>query len=143
MAVEEHTKFSCTPSTSRHSSFNNSYGGNTSAAENNHSDDRQRHHLNKFPSVHSYSPALHATWKGGFIILDSETRAQFIGGFQAQPSCIVHHKAYEFSRKMPPSYRPICFLDCFFGLIPSERNVLIFKMLDFTFSLMITLPADL
>ncbi|PRQ38494.1 hypothetical protein RchiOBHm_Chr4g0414551 [Rosa chinensis] len=35
---------------------------------------------------------------------------------------------------------PLCFLDCFFGLIPSERNVLIFKMLDFTFSLMITLP---
>ncbi|XP_040373275.1 uncharacterized protein LOC112196411 isoform X3 [Rosa chinensis] len=93
MTVEEQTKFSCTPSTSRHSPFNNSYGpygGNTSTDENNHSDDRERDHLNKFPSFHSYSPALHATWKGGFIILDSETPAQFIGGFQAQPPCTVH-----------------------------------------------------
>nr|XP_011462806.1 PREDICTED: uncharacterized protein LOC101297829 [Fragaria vesca subsp. vesca] len=85
-----------------------SYGGNTSKAEHNHSDGRQRDPLNMIPSVHSYhsySPALHPIWKGGFIILDSETPAQFIGGFQAQPPCTVHRKAYEFSRKMPPVLR--------------------------------------
>ncbi|KAL6188840.1 hypothetical protein ACLB2K_040231 [Fragaria x ananassa] len=106
ITVEEPTKFSCTPSTSRHSQFKMSYGGNTSKAEHNHSDGRQRDPLNMIPSVHSYhSPALHPIWKGGFIILDSETPAQFIGGFQAQPPSTVHRKAYEFSRKMPPVLR--------------------------------------
>ncbi|KAK9933131.1 hypothetical protein M0R45_020339 [Rubus argutus] len=108
MTVEQPNKFSCTPSTSRHSSLNMSYGGNTSATEHNHSDDEERDLLNMFPSLHLYRsslPALHATWKGGFIIFDAETPAEFVGGFQARAPCTVHCKAYELSHKMPPVLR--------------------------------------
>ncbi|KAK9933123.1 hypothetical protein M0R45_020331 [Rubus argutus] len=108
VAVDEPNKFSRTPSTSRHSSLNMNYGGNTTAAEHNHSDEEERDLLNMFPSLHLYRsslPALHATWKGGFIILDAETPAQFARGFQAQAPCTVHRKAYEFTRKMPPVLR--------------------------------------
>jgi hypothetical protein len=41
-------------------------GGNTTAAEHNHSDEEERDLLNMFPSLHLYRsslPALHATWK--------------------------------------------------------------------------------
>jgi hypothetical protein len=44
-------------------------------------------------------------FRGGFIILDAETPAQFVRGFQAQAPCTVHRKAYEFTSKMPPVLR--------------------------------------
>jgi hypothetical protein len=44
-------------------------------------------------------------FRGGFIIFDAETPAEFVGGFQARPPCTVHCKAYELSHKMPPVLR--------------------------------------
>ncbi|XP_040366162.1 uncharacterized protein LOC112175774 isoform X2 [Rosa chinensis] len=110
--MKEPNTLSCTPSPSpspsRHSSLNMSSGGETSAAEHNHTDGEERNLLNIFSSLHLYHaslPALHATWKGGFFIFDADTPAQFIGGFQAQLPCKVRRRAYDLSQKMPAVLR--------------------------------------
>ncbi|KAJ7956462.1 Zinc finger, FYVE/PHD-type [Quillaja saponaria] len=74
-------------------------------AECNKSTVKERELLDVLPKLklyHPYLPSLHATWKGGFKIVDTSRPGTFFGGFQALPPCRVHRKAYEFSQKMPP-----------------------------------------
>ncbi|XP_050376583.1 uncharacterized protein LOC126793987 [Argentina anserina] len=102
--VKGPNKLSCTPSSSWDSSLNLDSGGETSAAERDHSDGEERDLLNTFSRLHlyrSYLPALQATWKGGFVIY-ADTPGEFIGGFQAQLPSKVDHRVYDFSQKMPP-----------------------------------------
>ncbi|XP_042950083.1 uncharacterized protein LOC122282198 [Carya illinoinensis] len=52
----------------------------------------------KFRLYHYNLPAVDATWKGGFHL---SATCKFYGGFQAQPSCIINRKAFDFSKGMP------------------------------------------
>ncbi|XP_038725967.1 uncharacterized protein LOC120017005 [Tripterygium wilfordii] len=58
-------------------------------------------HLEKLMLYRDYLPAKVSTWRGGFQLHDPVEGYEFHDGFQAQPPCIVHRKASEFSRKMP------------------------------------------
>ena len=80
-------------------------------------------------------------FRGGFIIFDAETPAEFVGGFQARAPCTVHCKAYELSHKMPPVLRAnllprlLLWTDPFRDERPDLHDVGLY------FSLMITLPG--
>ncbi|XP_023520146.1 uncharacterized protein LOC111783448 isoform X2 [Cucurbita pepo subsp. pepo] len=55
--------------------------------------------------IHAYRdclPSLHASWKGGFQFIDARMGGEFYDGFLAKPPCVVHGRAYELSRKIPP-----------------------------------------
>ncbi|XP_023001152.1 uncharacterized protein LOC111495374 isoform X4 [Cucurbita maxima] len=55
--------------------------------------------------IHAYRdclPSLHASWKGGFQFIDTRMGGEFYDGFLAKPPCVVHGRAYELSRKIPP-----------------------------------------
>ncbi|CAJ2639267.1 uncharacterized protein LOC123917495 [Trifolium pratense] len=48
-----------------------------------------------------YLPSSIHAWSGKFQILQKDASGEFYDGFEAKPPCIVHRKAYLFSKKMP------------------------------------------
>ncbi|XP_062170111.1 uncharacterized protein LOC133875871 isoform X3 [Alnus glutinosa] len=70
-------------------------------AECKNSDVEERDWLNMLPKFKLYCdnlPALHITWKGGFLFT---TTPKFFGGFQAQPASTINREAYKISQRMP------------------------------------------
>ncbi|KAJ7978728.1 Zinc finger, FYVE/PHD-type [Quillaja saponaria] len=62
----------------------------------------EKRELDALPKLELYLPSLLTTWKGGFKLIDTSGSSKFYDGFQAQPPCRVHRKAYELSCGMPP-----------------------------------------
>ncbi|GAU12729.1 hypothetical protein TSUD_122210 [Trifolium subterraneum] len=59
---------------------------------------------NIYEDVHrdfKYLPSSIHAWSGQFQILQKAASGEFYDGFEAQPPCIVHRKAYILSNKMP------------------------------------------
>ncbi|GMN54274.1 hypothetical protein TIFTF001_023401 [Ficus carica] len=105
MTDKEPAETRCTLLPSRHSPLDiRADGDGNDTAEHNHSNAPEEE-LPNIPSnlymYLTYLPALQTTWKGGFSIIDSAV-SEVLEGFQAQPPCKVHKKAYEISTKMPP-----------------------------------------
>lgn len=54
-----------------------------------------------FHHDYKYLPSSVSAWSGQFQILQAALSGEFYDGFEAQPPCIIHRKAYELSNKMP------------------------------------------